>query len=92
MNKLVRPVSAIVFAATIAGALTILPGFSDRVDASTSITAAIAATPVPVTSDDCADHHWPYIAASCLRDSRKAEGRARPVARVVNIDRKMAER
>jgi hypothetical protein len=90
MNKLVRTASAVVLAATVAGALTILPGFSDPVDASAPIMLAIAAAPVPVASDQCAEQHWPYIAAGCLRDGRKADGQARAVARVVNIDRKMA--
>jgi hypothetical protein len=74
-----------------AGAFTVLPSLSDRVDASAPVTVAIAAAPVPVASDQCAEQHWPYIAAGCLRDSRKAAGQARPVARVVNIDR-MASR
>jgi hypothetical protein len=88
MNKLVRAVSAITLAAVIAGAVTILPSFSDRVDASAPIVVAIAAAPVPVTGK-CAEQVWPYIDADCLRDSRKAEGQAKAVARTVTADRKM---
>ena len=89
MNKLGRTASAVVLAAIAAGVFTVLSGFNDHVDASAPITVAIATAPIPVASDQCAEQHWPYIAAGCLRDSRKAEGQARAVARVVNIDRKM---
>ena len=92
MNKLVRPASAVLFAALVAGVFVILPGFSDRVDASAPIVVAIAAAPVPVVTGRCAEQHWPYMDAGCVRDGRKAEGHAKPAARVVNIDRKMASR
>jgi len=92
-----NPVSAVVLAAGIAGILTILPTFSDPVDASTSITStpivtAMAAAPVPVVTGKCAEQHWPYMDADCLRDPRKVGGEAKPVSRVVKIDRKMAAR
>lgn len=90
MNKLLRTVSAVVLAAVIAGAFTILPSFSNRVDASAPITVAMAAAPVPVATGKCAEQHWPYMDADCLRDGRKAEGPAKKASRVVNIDRKMA--
>jgi hypothetical protein len=90
MNKLVRPVSAVALAAAIAGAITILPSLSDRVDASAAITVAMAAAPVPVVTDKCAEQHWPYMDADCVRDNRRAESQAKPVSRVVKIDRKMA--
>ena len=92
MNKLFRTVSAVVLAAVIAGAFTILPSFSNRVDASAPITLAIAAAPVPVVTGRCAEQHWPYIDADCLRDPRKVGGEAQPASRVVKIDRKMAAR
>ena len=88
MNKPVRAASAIALAAAIAGAITVLPSFSDRVDAGASIVLAVAAAPVPVIGK-CAEQHWPYIDADCLRDSRKAEGQAKAVSRVVTADRKM---
>ena len=47
MNKLIQPVSAVAFAATIAGAITILPTLSEPVDASAPFVVAIAAAPVP---------------------------------------------
>jgi hypothetical protein len=96
MNKLFRTVSAVVLAAVVAGALTVLPSFSDRVDASAPITVAMAAAPVPVVAGKCAEQHWPYMDTGCLRDPRKAESQGKPVAkpapRVVTIDRKMAAR
>jgi hypothetical protein len=90
MKNLLQPVWAIVLAAIIAGAITILPTFSDRVDASAPIKVAIVAAPIPVTGK-CAEQAWPNIDADCLRDSRRSEGHAKPVSRVVNIERK-AER
>jgi hypothetical protein len=83
MNKLFRTVSAVALAAVIAGILTILPSLSDPVDAS---------APVAVVTGKCAEQHWPYMDADCLRDARKAEGQAKPTTRVVTIDRKMAAR
>ena len=87
MKNLVQPVSAVAVAATIAAAITILPTLSDPVDASAPIKVAIATAPVPVSSK-CADQAWPNIDADCLRDSRRSEGLAQPVARTVSIDRK----
>jgi len=87
-----NPISAVVLAAGIAGILTILPTFSDPVDASTPIVTAMAAAPVPVVTGKCAEQHWPYMDADCLRDPRKVGGEAKPASRVVKIDRKMAAR
>ena len=87
MKNLIQPVSTVALAATIAAAITILPTFSDPVDASAPIKVAIAAAPVPVSSK-CAGQAWPNIDADCLRDSRRSEGHAKPVARTVSIDRK----
>jgi len=92
MNKLVRSASAVVLAAVIAGILTILPSFSEPVDASAPITTAMAAAPVPVVTSKCAEQHWPYMDADCLLDRRKVGGEVNPVSRVVKIDRKMAAR
>jgi hypothetical protein len=91
MNKLIQPASAVAFAAAVAGAITILPTLSGPVDASAPIVIAIPAAPVPVTGK-CAEQHWPYMDTDCLRDVRKAEGQAKPVSRIVKIDRKMAAR
>src|SRR5262245_48916457 len=91
-GRVMNPVSAVVLAAGIAGILTILPSFSDPVDASAPITTAMAAAPVPAVTGKCAEQHWPYMDADCLRDPRKAEGQAKPASRVVKIDRKMASR
>jgi hypothetical protein len=89
MRDLFQPVGAIALAAIIAAAITVLPTFSNPVDASAPIKVAIAAAPVPVTGK-CAGQTWPNIDAGCLRDSRRSEGLARPVTRVVNIERKAA--
>lgn len=93
MNQLVPTVSAVALAAVVAGTFTIIPGFSDPVDASAPIIVAVAAAPVPVVTGKCAEQHWPYMDADCLRDSRKTTtGQAKAPPRVVNIDRKMAAR
>jgi hypothetical protein len=89
MKNLVQPVSAIALAATIAAGVTLVPTFSNTVDASAPIQLAIAGAPVPVSSK-CAEQAWPNIDADCLRDSRRSEGVARPVARTVAIDRAAA--
>jgi len=89
MKNLLHSVSAVGLAAVIAAAITILPTFSDPVDASTPIKVAIAAAPVPVTTGKCAEQAWPNIDADCLRDSRRSEGHAKPVSRVVDIKRKV---
>ena len=47
----------------------------------------MATAPVPLTGK-CAEQAWPNIDADCLRDSRRSEGLARPVARTVSIERK----
>jgi hypothetical protein len=88
MKNLLQPLWAIALAAIIAGAITVLPTFSDPVDASAPIKVAIAAAPVPVMTGKCAEQAWPNIDADCLRDSRRSEGQAKPVSRVVNIERK----
>jgi hypothetical protein len=90
MINLIPSVSAIALAALVAGAITI--PFSDRVDASASVVVAMAAAPVPVVTGKCTEQHWPYLDADCLRDNRKTEGQAKPVSRIVGIDRKMAAR
>ena len=59
MNKLVRSASAVVLAAMIAGILTILPSFSEPVDASAPIKVAIAAAPVPVVTGSAVVIGWP---------------------------------
>jgi hypothetical protein len=90
MDRFLRTTSAVIAAAAIAGTITVLPSFSDRVDASAPITVAMAAAPVPVVTDRCAEQHWPYMDTECVRDNRRAQGQAAPASRVVNIDRKMA--
>jgi hypothetical protein len=89
MRDLFQSVSAVALAATIAAAITILPSFSDPVDASAPFKVAIAAAPVPVVTGKCAEQAWPNIDADCLRDSRRSEGHAKPVSRVVQIERKV---
>jgi hypothetical protein len=90
MKAMVQPVSTVAVAVTIAAAITILPTFSDPVGASAPFEFAIATAPVPMSSK-CAEQAWPNKDADCVRDSRRSEGVAKPVARTVGTERK-AER
>lgn len=67
---MIKAVSAVVVAAFIAAALTLLPGLAPQVSAS---------TPQPLAKADRLDYHpvgrdcsqqaWPNFEASCLRDA-----------------------
>lgn len=87
MKNMVQLVATTAITATIAAAIALLPTFSDPVEASAPIKVAIATAPVPVSSK-CAELAWPNIDADCVRDSRRSEGVAKPVARTISIERK----
>ena len=65
---MIKAISAVVVAAFIAAALTLLPGFAPQVEAS---------VPVPLAKGDrldikqvgraCSEQAWPNFEASCLR-------------------------
>lgn len=86
-NRILRPISAVAAAALIAGAITILPGASDPVVASSPLNSGkgdrIDQRPL---GPHCAQQTWPYIEADCLRHRRPAQGPAKAV-RVVTTDR-----
>jgi hypothetical protein len=79
---------AVIAAAIIAACITLAPSLTPQVDA--------AAAPAPgVKSDradarplaaDCSEKAWPYVEASCLRDTRNPLGQAREV-RFVPLDK-----
>jgi hypothetical protein len=80
--------SALAVAAFLAGAATILPGFSPSVSASTPVAAQKTDK---LATADCFRAGWPYYRAECLKDHGQNAGIARPV-RLVTTDRLPAER
>ena len=65
---MIKALSAIAFAALIATALTILPGFAPTVEA--SVPQALAKgdrLDIRTVGKDCSQQAWPNFEASCLR-------------------------
>ena len=65
---MIKALSAIAFAAIIATALTILPGFAPTVEA--SVPQALAKSDrldIRTVGKDCSQQAWPNFEASCLR-------------------------
>lgn len=65
---MIKAISAIAFAALIATALTILPGFAPTVEA--SVPQALAKgdrLDIRTIGKDCSQQAWPNFEASCLR-------------------------
>jgi hypothetical protein len=62
---MIKAISAVVFAALAALAVTTLPGFAPQVKASAP--AALAKSDrLPAAGLDCAEQSWPNLPASCL--------------------------
>jgi hypothetical protein len=93
-------ISAVALAALIAGAITILPSFSEQVAASTSVRSdhvTAPATPIRDIKADrldsrplgsqCSEQAWPYFEAKCLRNPRAEFGQVK-AARIVSADRR----
>ena len=84
---MIKTLSAIVLAAFVAAALTLLPGFAPTVEA--SVPQALAKTDrldIKTIGRDCSQQAWPNFEASCLR---VAGTKAAPIreARLVTADR-----
>lgn len=87
IRKACQSVSAIALAALIAGALTVLPNFSDPVVASSPLNSGKGdRLDIRPVGTQCSEQAWPYFEADCLRDKRAAMGKAKP-ARVVTADK-----
>lgn len=87
IRKAFQSVSAIALAALIAGAITILPSFSEPVVASSPMNSGKGdRLDVRPVGTQCSEQAWPYFEADCLRDTRTAMGKVKP-ARVVTADR-----
>jgi hypothetical protein len=83
---MIKALSALTIAAFVATAMTILPSFAPRVEA--SVPQALAKgdrLPVHTASASCATQHWPTMDASCLRRSNWKTGVQS--VRVVTTDR-----
>lgn len=78
-----KALAALVAAAGIAGALTLLPGLSANVSASVPNSALKTDR---YDAADCARHSWPYYDRECLKDHSRNAGRAVEV-RVISTDR-----
>ena len=80
-------ISAIAFAAAIAGGITILPTFSNPVVASAPIHSGKGdRLDIRPIGAQCSEQAWPYFEAGCLRDRRAVLGKTKP-ARIVTADR-----
>src|SRR5882762_5653288 len=90
MKKIFGSISAIALAALIAGTVTILSSFSDKVVASAPIHSGKGGRlDIRPLGAQCSEQAWPYFEANCLRDGRVTVGKAK-AARVVTADRKIA--
>lgn len=76
-----KAISALIAAATIAGAVTLFPGLSEDVVARTTIIKGDRAD-----ATTCERQGWPYYQQDCLKDLKRNAGRAVP-ARLVTTDR-----
>lgn len=80
-------ISAALAALAIAGALTILPGASDPVVASSPLNSGksdrLDARPL---GTNCSEQAWPYFETKCVRDLRAPMGQAKAV-RIVAVER-----
>ena len=86
-TRIGKAFSAIAAAATVAAAITVLPGASDRVSASAPLNSGKGdRLDIRAASLKCAEQAWPYYDASCVKDPRQAMSRAQP-ARIVSADR-----
>ena len=87
MKKIFGSISAIALAALIAGTVTILPSFSDKVVASAPIHSGKGdRLDIRPLGAQCSEQAWPYFEANCLRDGRVTMGKAK-AARIVTADR-----
>ena len=67
---MIKALSVVAIAAFIAAALTVLPGFAPKVEASTPVPLAKAdRLDIRPIGRDCSQQAWPNFEASCLRTS-----------------------
>ncbi len=84
---MIKALSAVAIAAFIAAAVTVLPGFAPRVEASVPVALAKAdRLDVKAVGRACSEQAWPNFEASCLRNAATKVINIREV-RVVTTDR-----
>ena len=84
---MIKALSAIVAAAFVATALTVLPGFAPTVEASVpQVLAKADRLDVRAVGRDCSQQAWPNFEASCLRVAGTKATSIRE-ARLVTADR-----
>ena len=82
-----RTVSVLAAAALIAGALTVIPGTIEQVEASAPLNSGKGdRLDVRTVGPSCSQQAWPYYEAGCLKDRRQAMGQAK-ATRIVTADR-----
>ena len=78
--SMLKTVYAIVAAAIIAACLVFAPSLSPQVEAGApSATGKADRADARPLAGDCSERPWPYMEASCLRDTRNPMGTAREV-------------
>ena len=82
-----RAVSVVFAAGLIAGALTVIPGTSEKVEASAPLNSGKSdRLDVRAIGPSCSQQAWPYYEAGCLKDRRQGMGQAK-ATRIVTADR-----
>lgn len=85
---MIKALSAITIAAFIATALTVLPGFAPKVEASVPVAMAKAdRLDIRTVGRDCSQQAWPNFEASCLRNAATRTATIRE-ARLVTAERR----
>lgn len=83
---MIKALSAITIAGFIAAALTVLPGFAPKVEASVPVALKKAdRLDIRAIGKDCSQQAWPHFEASCLRNAGNKA--VPPAVRVVAVNR-----
>ena len=83
---MIKALSAVVVAAFIAAALTVLPGFAPKVEASVPVALAMSdRLDLHPVGRNCSEQAWPNFEASCLRNAANKRITVRE-ARLVTVD------
>lgn len=85
-----KTISAVVAAAAVAGALTVLPGASDPVAASANNGKADRLD-IRTVGSKCSEQAWPFYEKGCVRDNREAMGQVNRNVRVIVAERATVE-
>jgi hypothetical protein len=87
LKNATRAISALVAAAAIAGAMTVLHGAYDKVSANSPLNSGKGdRLDIRAVGPECSEQAWPYYEASCVKDRRHAMSQAK-AARMITADR-----